>query len=214
MTAGARGSQIRVFLVDDHAVVREGLRLLLEKQEDVRVVGESGTLQEAVKANLEADVIVADLMLGDARGSEVVVELRRAFTEARIVVLTMIEHPADVRAALAAGASGYVVKEAAARDLVDAVRRVAAGESYLQPSLGAILTRPQQTSPGHDPSVLSDREREVLRLIALGHTNAEMAAKIGVAVRTIESHRAHIVDKLGIRTRAELVRYATETGIS
>lgn len=208
--------RIRVFLLDDHAIVREGLRLLLCKHHDIEAVGEGGTAEEALAFKGPADVILADLVLPDARGSKLVAALRERHPDVRILVLTMVDNPADVHLALLAGADGYMLKEAAASELVDALRRVAAGEGYLQPSLGAIVTRGSESGhvgDGRPVEPLSERERDVVRLVALGHTNVEVGELLGIAQRTVEAHRTHILRKLDIRSRAELVRYAAETGI-
>jgi two-component system response regulator NreC len=208
--------RIRVFLLDDHSIVREGLRLLLRRNHDIQVVGEAATLEEALAFDDEVDVILADLVLADIRGPRLVAALHERHPHSKILVLTMVDHPADVHLSLASGADGYMLKEAAPSDLVDAVRRVAVGEGYLQPSLGAIVSRSAETGRGPDGQrieTLSDRERDVLRLVALGHTNSEIAQLLRIARRTVEAHRTHILRKLGIRSRAELVRYAAETGI-
>lgn len=210
------GATIGVLLIDDHVVVREGLRALLERQEGVTVVAEAGSVDDAVALDVRADVVVADLMLPDERGAEVVRRIKRRHPDAAVLVLTMVDNPTDVQMCLAAGASGYLLKETASTELVDAVRRVAAGSDYLQPSLGAALARWRDT-PGRVRTRaiddLSEREREVLRLIALGHTNAEIASMLFVSVRTVENHRASVMRKLGLRTRAELVRHANEAGV-
>jgi two-component system, NarL family, response regulator NreC len=209
------GQRIRVFLMDDHAIVREGLRLLLRRHRDIQVVGEAGKVEDALQFTEPTDVIIADLLMPDARGPKLVEALRERHPDSRILVLTMVDNPADVHLSLAAGANGYMLKEAAASDLVDAIRRVAAGHEYLQPSLGAIVTRAAEAglAGGRPFGPLSDRERDVLRLVALGHTNSEVGQMLGIAQRTVESHRTHILRKLGLRSRAELVRYAAETGI-
>jgi DNA-binding NarL/FixJ family response regulator len=207
---------IGVLLIDDHVVVREGLRALLERQQGVTVVAEAGSVDDAVALDVRADVVVADLMLPDERGAEVVRRIKQRHPDAAVLVLTMVDNPTDVQMCLAAGASGYLLKETASTELVDAVRRVAAGSDYLQPSLGAALARWRDT-PGRVRARaiddLSEREREVLRLIALGHTNAEIASMLFVSVRTVENHRASVMRKLGLRTRAELVRHANEAGV-
>ena len=210
------GATIGVLLIDDHVVVREGLRALLERQQGVTVVAEAGSVDDAVALDVRADVVVADLMLPDERGAEVVRRLKERHPDAAVLVLTMVDNPTDVQMCLAAGASGYLLKETASTELVDAVRRVAAGSDYLQPSLGAALARWRDT-PGRVRARaiddLSEREREVLRLIALGHTNAEIASMLFVSVRTVENHRASVMRKLGLRPRAELVRHANEAGV-
>lgn len=207
---------ISVLLMDDHVVVREGLRALLERQDDIRVIAEASSVAQAESLEVEPDVIVADLVLPDDRGADVVRRLRERHAEAAVLVLTMVDNPTDVQLCLAAGARGYLLKETASTELVDAVRRVAGGEDYLQPSLGAALAK-WRDAPGQirarASGDLSEREREVLRLIALGHTNAEIATMLFVSVRTVENHRSSLMRKLGLRTRAELVRQANDTGL-
>jgi two-component system response regulator NreC len=202
--------------MDDHQIVREGIRALLERQDDIDVVGEAASVGEATSLEVQPDVIVADLVLPDERGSEVVRRLRDRYPDSAVVVLTMVDNPTDVQLCLAAGARGYLLKETASTELVDAVRKVAAGKDYLQPSLGAALAKWRE-APGrvHARAIddLTPRELEVLRLIALGHTNAEIATMLYVSVRTVENHRASVMRKLGLRTRAELVRHATESGL-
>jgi DNA-binding NarL/FixJ family response regulator len=208
--------RISVLLMDDHVVVREGLRALLERQADIRVVAEAGSVGEALDADASPDVVVADLVLPDDRGADVVRRLRDRHPESAILVLTMVDNPTDVQRCLAAGARGYVLKETASTELVDAVRTVAGGGSYLQPSLEAALAKWRET-PGrvHARAIddLTPRERDVLKLIALGHTNAEIASMLHVSIRTVENHRASVLRKLGLRTRADLVRQANEAGL-
>jgi two-component system response regulator NreC len=202
--------------MDDHVVVREGLRALLERQGDVDVLAEAGTVAEAIEAEVSPDVVVADLVLPDERGADVVRRLKERYPDSAILVLTMVDNPTDVQLCLAAGARGYLLKETASTELVDAVHKVASGEDYLQPSLGAALAKWRE-APGrvHARAIddLTPREREVLRLIALGHTNAEIATMLYVSVRTVENHRASVLRKLGLRTRAELVRHANDAGL-
>jgi two-component system response regulator NreC len=219
MMQGAREmpqATISVLLMDDHVVVREGLRALLERQDDMEVLAEASSVGEAVGLDVEPDVVVADLVLPDDRGADVVRRLNERYGDASILVLTMIDNPTDVQLCLAAGARGYLLKETASTELVDAVRKVAGGEDYLQPSLGAALAKWRE-APGrvHTRAMdeLTPREREILRLIALGHTNAEIAQMLYVSVRTVENHRASVMRKLGLRTRAELVRHATDAGL-
>lgn len=206
---------IRIVLADDHGVVRAGLRLLLDAALDFEVVAEASDVDGALRAVLghKPDVLVLDLnMPGERSSLEALPELSARFPQTRTVILTMQEDPEYARRALRAGALGYVLKEAADTELVEAVRRAAEGGTYLNPALGARLaTTPEQ--PVGPPDDLSEREAEVLRLIALGHTNAEVGEQLFLSVRTVETHRAHIQQKLGRSTRAELVRYALDHGL-
>jgi DNA-binding NarL/FixJ family response regulator len=205
---------ICILLLDDHPVITEGLQLLLERQSDLEVVETVATLEQALATTATPDVVVTDLVLESSRGPDVVRALAARFPSARVLVLTMVDEPAEIRAVLAAGAHGFMVKDAAAADLVDAVRRVAAGEEYLQPAVGAALAKTGSHDVSREPSIpLSEREIGVARLLALGHTNAEIAELLSVSQRTVENHRARLLDKLGVRTRAELVRRATELGL-
>jgi two-component system, NarL family, response regulator NreC len=207
---------IRVLIVDDHAVVRSGLRLLLEAEEDIEVVGEAGTAREAVfevRAS-EPDVVLMDVVMPGGSGIDATPQLLHERPEAKILVLSMQDDPSYVRQAFEAGASGYVLKEAADTEVVAAVREVAAGRSYVNPALGARLVAADSEArkrAAADP--LSEREREVLRLLALGHTNQEIAQTLYISVRTAETHRAHIMQKLSLRSRADLVRHALANGL-
>jgi two-component system response regulator NreC len=203
----------KIVLADDHAVVRSGLHLLLDAEPDFEVVAEAGDVPGAaryVRAH-RPDVLILDLNMPGASSLEAIPELREATPETQIVVLTMQNEPAFAREALRAGAVGYVLKEAADVELVQAVRMATEGRTYLSPELGAQLAAaPPDAGP---PDDLSDREVEVLRLIALGHTNAEIGEQLFLSVRTVESHRAHIHQKLRLNGRAELVRYALDRGL-
>jgi two-component system response regulator NreC len=210
--AGAGGgvTPIRIVIADDHAVVRSGLRLLLEAESDFEVVAEAGDVDAArryVRGHHPA-VLVLDLNMPGGSSLDAIPLIRTEAVETQIVVLTMQEEPAFARQALGAGAAGYVLKEAADSELVEAVRRAAAGETYLNPTLGARIAR--ETPPG-PPDDLSTRE--VLRLIAFGHTNAEIAQKLYLSVRTVETHRSHIQQKLRVSSRAELVSHALHRGL-
>jgi two-component system, NarL family, response regulator NreC len=210
--AGMSDERITIVLADDHAVVRSGLRLLLERTGDLEVVSEAGDAETAVRTVLghKPAVLVLDLnMPGQLSSLEAIPRVAEVSPHTRIVVLTMQEDPEFARRALRAGASGYVLKEAADDELVEAIRQAATGGTYLNPRLGAALAAAPPT-PGGPPDDLTEREVEVLRLIALGHTNAEIAAQLYLSVRTVETHRAHIQQKLGRSTRAELVRYALD----
>jgi two-component system response regulator NreC len=203
---------IRLVIADDHAVVRSGLRMLLDAEGDFEVVAEAGEVEAArryVRGHHPA-VLVLDLNMPGGSSLEAIPAIRAEAPDTQIVVLTMQDEPAFARQALAAGAVGYVLKEAADRELVEAVRRAAVGEVYLNPALGARIAREQPAGP---PDDLSKREVEVLRLIALGHTNVEIAGQLYLSVRTVETHRAHIQQKLRVSSRGELVRYALQRGL-
>ena len=206
---------IRVLIVDDHAVVRSGLRLVLEREDDLDVVGEAGSADEGVRvARLEKpDVVLLDVVMPGRSGIEAAADVIEASGGAKLLVLSMQDDPSYVREAFASGASGYLLKEAADVEVVQAIREVAAGNRYVHPALGARLAQAEVDAAkrsADDP--LSDREREVLRLLALGHTNQEIAKELFISVRTAETHRAHIMRKLGLGTRADLVRYALANG--
>jgi two-component system response regulator NreC len=207
---------IRVLIVDDHAVVRAGLRMLLDAEDDFETVGEAGDAREAVfeARSSKPDVVLMDLVLGGKSGIEVTPDLLHEHPDVKVLVLSMEDDPRYVREAFAAGATGYVLKEAADAELVSAIREVARGGSYVHPALGARMAAADAAAADaaeQDP--LSDREREVLRLLALGHTNQEIARMLYISVRTAETHRAHIMQKLRLETRAELVRYALAHGL-
>jgi two-component system response regulator NreC len=203
---------IRIVLADDHAVVRSGLRMLLDNESDFEVVAEASDVESAkryVRGHHPA-VLVLDLNMPGGSSLEAIPLIREEAPGTQIVVLTMQQEPAFARQALSGGALGYVLKEAADDELVEAVHRAAAGQSYLNPRLGARLASEPPPGP---PDDLSQREVDVLRLIALGHTNAEIAEQLYLSVRTVETHRSHIQQKLRLSTRAELVGYALERGL-
>ena len=207
---------IRVLIVDDHAVVRAGLKLLVDAEDDLEAVGEAGSAREAVfeARTTKPDVVLMDVMMPEQSGLTVVPQLVKEHPEATVLVLSMQDDPRYVREAFEAGASGYVLKEAADAELVAAIRDVAAGGRYVHPELGARLVAADTAERRHaEEDPLSDREREVLRLLALGHTNQEIAKELYISVRTAETHRAHIMQKLRLSSRAELVRYALSEGL-
>jgi two-component system response regulator NreC len=207
---------IRVLIVDDHAVVRSGLRKVLESEDGFEVVGEAGDMRNAVfEARVQSpDVILMDVVMPGASGIEATPAVLKEAPGAKVVVLSMQDDPRYVREAFAAGASGYVLKEAADKELVQAIREVADGGRYVHPALGArMITAEAEERRRAEEDPLSEREREVLRLLALGHTNQEIAKMLYISVRTAETHRAHIMQKLRLTTRAELVRYALDHGL-
>jgi two-component system response regulator NreC len=207
---------IRLLLVDDHAVVRSGLRRVLEAESDLEVVAEAASVRDAVfEARAQKpDVIVMDIGLPETNGIEGTPAVLHEAPDAKVLVLSMQDDPRYVREAFAAGARGYVLKEAADTEVVEAVRKVAEGGQYLHPTLGARLIESEaRRREEEEADPLSEREREVLRMLALGHTNQEIAKTLYISVRTAESHRAHIMQKLRLGTRAELVRYALAHGL-
>jgi two-component system response regulator NreC len=205
---------IKIVLVDDHEVVRSGLRMLLDAEEGFEVVAEAGDLDSArryVRAH-RPRVLVLDLNMPEGSTLPLIPELREQSPDTAVVVLTMQNDPAFAREAMRSGALGYVLKQSAGTELVDAVRAAAEGETYLNPRLGAqVAAAPLE--PTGPPDDLTGRELEILRLIALGHTNTEIAGQVYLSVRTVESHRAHIQQKIGRSTRADLVRYALDHGL-
>jgi two-component system response regulator NreC len=213
-STAAKHAAISVLVLDDHPIVTEGLRVLLDQQPDLAVVGVALSLDQALANPEKPDVVVADLVLGENRGAEVVSALRSRFERAAVLVLTMVDDLGEVKNVLRAGARGYLLKESAAADVVDAIRRVARGEEYLQPSVGAALARSTRTeTPPAPGGALTEREQQVAQLLVVGHTNAEIAAQLCVSIRTVETHRARLFDKLGVRTRAQLVRTAVDRGL-
>lgn len=198
-----------IVLADDHAIVRRGLRQLLESQDGFEVLAEAENVDAARRyvRGHHPDVLVLDLNMPGEASIDAIPGLRDEFPKTQIVVLTMQNEPAYARAALGAGVLGYVLKESADTELIDAVRAAAAGDSYLNPRLGAKVAAEPPPGP---PDGLSGRELEVLRLIALGNTNTQIAEVLFLSVRTVETHRAHIQQKLGLTDRAELVRYALD----
>jgi two-component system response regulator NreC len=207
---------IRAVVVDDHAVVRSGITLLLEREKDIEVVGEAGNAKDAIfrVRALKPDVMLLDVVMPGESGIEVLPRLLKESPETKVLVLSMQDDPNYVREAFAAGAAGYVLKEAADEEVVSAVREIAAGGHYVHPALGARMVAAEaEARAAAEADPLSEREREVLRLLALGHTNQEIAKMLYISVRTAETHRAHIMQKLRLSTRAELVRYALSHGL-
>jgi two-component system response regulator NreC len=206
---------ISIGICDDHGLVRSGLRRVIEAEQDLEVTGEAGSADEALDLvrDRRLDVLILDVTMPGRSGIDVLPQLLEAAPGTKILMLSMQDDPAYVRGALAAGATGYLLKDAADADLVTALREVVDGHRYVQPGLGARLVSMEISELRDLDDPLSEREHEVLRLLALGHTNQEIAEKLFISVRTAESHRARIGEKLGLRTRAELVRYALDIGI-
>src|SRR3954451_2266588 len=205
---------IRIVLADDHAVVRRGLELLLDAEPDFEVVASVGDVDAALRTTRghKPDVLILDLNMPGGSSLDAIPQIRSSSPETQIAVLTRRDEPASARQALGAGALAYVLKEAADDELVTAVRRAAAGETYLNPQLGARMAA-EPAQPAGPPDDLSEREVEVLRMIALGHTNSEIAGQLYLSIRTVESHRAHIQQKLRRSSRADLVRYPLDHGL-
>jgi len=203
--------EIRIVLADDHAVVRSALRMLLDAEPGLEVVAEAGNVEEALRY-LRAhrpDVLILDLNMPGRPSLGALPDIAEASSQTKTVILTMRSELAFAREAMHAGVLGYILKEAADAELVKAVRLAARGMTYLQPDLGARLA----AEPAGAPDDLSHREREVLRNIALGHTNGEIAEQLAISLRTVEAHRAHIQQKLHLSKRSDLVRYALERGM-
>jgi two-component system response regulator NreC len=208
-------SQTTIVIADDHTVVRQGLRLLIDNEDDLQVIAEAGTVPDAERltAAHRPSVLILDLNMPGGSSLEAIPRLRAQSPATAIVVLTMQDDPAFARQALQAGALGFVLKEAADEELLEAIRLAAVGDTYLNPRLGARLAA-QPSEPVGPPDDLTEREVQVLRLIALGHTNSEIAEQLFLSTRTVETHRAHIQQKLRRTSRSELVRYALEHGLA
>ncbi len=216
-------SKIRVMIADDHAVLRGGLRMLINAQADMDVVGEVGNAAEclALGQKLTPDVVLLDLSMPGGSGIKAIEGLRKSGTAIRVLVLTMHAEPAYVRAALAAGASGYVTKDASPDEIIAAIRSLWQGRTYVAVPMeesrfdsvfGDVMATAPKGSPSETPK-LSVREREVLVLVARGFTSKEAAEQLHLSVKTVESYRSRFADKLGLRRRADLVRYALEAGL-
>lgn len=222
------GEKIRVLIADDHAILRSGLRLLLEAQPDMEVVGEAGSAEEAValEAKLRPDVVLMDLTLpahpggsgSGVAGLEAIRRIRAGRPEARILALTMHDDEGYLRAVLEAGGVGYVLKQAADTELLSAIRAAYRGGTYLHPTharalVESLLRRGEAVGVNDDYERLSPREQEVLRLLALGYTNQQVADQLCLSVKTVETYRARLAEKLGLRSRADIVRYALQRGL-
>lgn len=215
--------KISVLIADDHAVLRAGLKMLIQSQKDMAVVGEAATAQEALQkvVDLQPDLLTLDINMPGMQTLKLMEQLTRDHPNTRVLVLTMHDDPAYLRAALAAGAAGYLVKTTVDTQLITAIRTLHAGKSFIDPCLAGELVLSlvapagsKKTVAGKSPaSQLSDREREVLVLLAQGHTQQEIANRLFLSVKTIETYRARVTQKLGLKTRADLIRYAIEMGL-
>lgn len=213
-------AKIRVFIADDHAVLRTGLRLLINTQHDMEVVGEAGTFGDTLDeiARLKPEVATIDLTMPGGTGMRLIESLTIASPQTRLLVLTMHDDPAYFRLAMAAGAAGYVIKKSADTELLTAIRTVAGGRSYAQVDLAStVISRPLATKAGDNKRTLleqlSEREREVFNLVVKGHTNQAIADKLLLSVKTVESYRARLMIKLGLKNRAELTQLALDLGL-
>ena len=217
----ARTHKIRIMIVDDHAILRAGLKMLLNAQADMEVVAEASDGEKAVQAARETnpDVALLDLTMPKVGGMKALQEMARICRETRVLVLTMHDDPAYLRSALAAGASGYLLKRAVDAELIAAVRAVYRGGIFVDPRLTNILVqdvlkkRGTKASPTAAVKLLSERELQVLRLVARGYTGAQIAKQIFVSVKTVETYRSRFAEKLGLRTRSDVIRYAVQMGL-
>jgi two-component system response regulator NreC len=209
---------VDIVLADDHGVLRGGLRALLNAEEDLEVIGEAATGDEALRMvpELRPDIVLLDLNMPGPGGIEVTRKLRDLVPETRVLVLTVHEDEGLLREAIDSGASGYIIKRAVESELINAIRAVARGEMYIHPSMTrALLREPEKRTPppsGAQES-LTPRETDVMRLIALGYTNRQAAEELRLSVRTVETHRANLMGKLGLKSRVELVRWAAENDL-
>lgn len=209
---------LRVVLADDHPIVRDGLRRLINQQADMRVVGEADNGEAACQTArlLLPDVLVTDLSMPGLSGQDVAVRVRRDSPDVKVLVLTVHEERTYLTQLLRAGASGYVLKRAAPAELVSAIRTVASGGTYIDPALASTVVEgyldAEKVASREGEDLLSDREREVLVSIARGFSNKEIAGNLGLSVKTIETYKARVAEKLGLRSRVEIVRYAARRG--
>jgi len=212
-------SKIHILIADDHSIVREGVRMILDGQEDFEVVGEASTGRQALEEarRLRPDVVVMDISMPDMTGIEATAKIRSELSGTQVMGLTMHEDESYVFALLKAGAAGYVLKRAAAEDLVAAVRAAHQGEAFLYPTVAKLVVQDfLQRATAQDRATLdglTEREREVLTLIAEGLTNQEIAGRLYISIKTVQTHRAHIMEKLNLHDRTELVRYAIRKGL-
>lgn len=212
------GAKIRVLIADDHAILRAGLRMLIDSQPDMKVIAEAPNGEDAVRlASAERpDVVILDITMPGGGGLRAVPEILKACASTRVLLLTMHEEPAYLRTALASGAAGYVLKKSVDANLLAAIRSVHKGRSYVDSELASALIQhalPDIGQPGRPDEVLSERELQVLKLVAEGFSSREIAEQIYIGVKTVETYRARFAEKLGLKSRADLVRYALEVGL-
>lgn len=211
---------IRVLLADDHTILRAGLRMMLSVQPDIEIVGEASDGRQAITEaqRLQPDVILMDITMPEVNGIEATFQVKKLLPETRVLVLTMHENEEYLFQTLRAGASGYILKEAADTELITAIRAVSHGRFYLSPSAQSIMVGDylQRVRSGeeHDSyNALTEREREILKLVAEGYTNNQIAERLTISPKTVDTHRTHVMDKLNLHSRAELVKYAMRRGL-
>src|SRR5690242_8874685 len=216
----AAQKKIRILLADDHTILRAGLKMMLNAQPDMEIVGEAqdGRQSIAEAQKLQPDVVLMDITMPDINGIEATKQIKKLLPDTRVLVLTMHEHDEYVFQALRAGASGYMLKEAAATDLITALRVIQSGQFYLSPTaqsvmVGDYLQRVRAGEEKDSYSSLTEREREILKLVAEGYTNNQIAERLVISPKTVDTHRTHIMDKLNLHSRAELVKYAMRRGL-
>lgn len=222
VSAPERGStsKIRVLLADDHTILRAGLRMMLDAQPDIEVIGEASDGRQALAEaqRLQPDVVLMDITMPEMNGIEATRQIKRALDSTRVLILTMHENEEYLFQVLRAGASGYILKEAAGTELISAIRVVFSGRFYMSPSaqsmmVGDYLQRVRSGEERDSYSALTEREREILKLVAEGHTNNQIAELLFISPKTVDTHRTHIMDKLNLHSRAELVKYAMRRGL-
>lgn len=209
---------LRLFLADDHEMIREGLKMLIQKQADMEVIGEAGSGRAAWQQikQLQPEIVVTDVSMPDMNGAQLTKRLKQEYSHIKVIALTGFEDQNYLRQLLQAGVSGYVLKRVAAKELIQAIHIVAAGGIYIEPSLagkvvGGYIGR--QSNTGINPAGdLSEREEEVLRRIALGYSNKEIAAQLDISVKTIETYKTRLMEKLDLHSRVDIVRYALQQG--
>ena len=213
-------SKIRVLLADDHTILRAGLRMMIDAQPDIEVVGEASDGRQALNEaqRLQPDIVLMDITMPEMNGIEATRQIKRAMDSTRVLILTMHENEEYLFQVLRAGASGYILKEAAGAELISAIRIVCSGRFYMSPSaqsmmVGDYLQRVRSGEERDSYSALTEREREILKLVAEGHTNNQIAERLFISPKTVDTHRTHIMDKLNLHSRAELVKYAMRRGL-
>lgn len=214
------GPKIRVLLADDHTILRAGLRMMLDAQPDIEVVGEASDGKQALAEaqRLQPHVVLMDITMPEMNGIEATRQVKRTLDSTRVLILTMHENEEYLFQVLRAGASGYILKEAAGTELISAIRIVYSGRFYMSPSaqsmmVGDYLQRVRSGEERDSYSALTEREREILKLVAEGHTNNQIAERLFISPKTVDTHRTHIMDKLNLHSRAELVKYAMRRGL-